>query len=64
MVPERLTSLENIIANGCGSIGSRTKAINIGSLGDIQAKFLKFFSRITIQEKDMSGFSRSWAVER
>ena len=48
---------------GCGSIGSRTKAINIGSLGDIQAKFLRFFSRITIQEKNMSGFSRSWAVE-
>ena len=49
--------------NGCGSIGSLTKAINIGSLGDMQAKFLRSFSGITIQEKNMSGFSRSWAVE-
>jgi len=48
---------------GCGSIGSLTKAIHIGSLGDMQAKFLRSFSGITIQEKNMSGFSRSWAVE-
>ena len=48
---------------GCGSIGSRTKAINIGSLGDLQVKFLRLFTRITIQEKNMSGFSRSWTVE-
>ena len=48
---------------GCGSIGSHIKAINIGSLGDLQVKFLRFFARITIQEKDTSGFSRSWTVE-
>ena len=53
----------NLISNGCGSIGSRIKAINIGSLGDLQVKFLRLFARITIQEKNMSGFSRSWAVE-
>ena len=54
----------DVIEIGCGSIGSRTKAINIGSLSDLQAKFLRFFARITIQEKDTSGFSRSWTVER
>ena len=52
------------LSNGCGSIRLRTKSIKIGSLGDLQAKFLRFFARITIQEKDTSGFSRSWTVER
>ena len=60
--PELWNSLAK--SNGCGSIRLRTKSIKIGSLGDLQAKFLRFFARITIQEKDTSGFSRSWTVER
>ena len=58
------TTIPTPIPFGCGSIGTRTKAINIGSLGDLQIKFLRFFARITIQEKDTSGFSRFWTVER